>query len=164
MTREINSANNPAIKRLAQLEKPRARRTEGLFVIEGLREIRFAWEAGYEFHQVFRCKAIADRPAAREFLDALPADAPMYDVSRDVFAKIAYRENVDGLIVVARTRSHELSQLRLSDNPFVLALETVEKPGNLGAMLRTADAVGVDAVIVCDPQTDIYNPNVVRAS
>ena len=164
VTREIHSANNPAIKRLAQLEKPRARRTEGLFVIEGLREIRFAWEAGYEFHEVFRCKAIADRPAAREFLDALPADAPMYDVSRDVFAKIAYRENVDGLIVVARTRSHELSQLRLSDNPFVLALETVEKPGNLGAMLRTADAVGVDAVIVCDPQTDIYNPNVVRAS
>lgn len=161
---EIRSAQNPKIKALAQLEKPRMRREEGVFVIEGFREIRLAQEAGYDIQQVFWCRSVVSPHPVEAFIAALPESASVYDVSADLFAKIAYRENVDGLLVVARMRSLELAQLRLPPNPLLLVLESVEKPGNLGAILRTADAARVDAVLVCDPQTDIYNPNVVRAS
>jgi RNA methyltransferase, TrmH family len=85
-------------------------------------------------------------------------------VTKDVFDKIAVRENSGGIIAVAEMKPHRLDQIKLSKNPLVLVLESVEKPGNLGAILRTADAAGVDAVIICDPQTDFYNPNVVRSS
>lgn len=161
---EIRSAQNPKIKFLTQLEKPRTRRDEGLFVIEGFREIRLAQEAGYEFQQVFWCPSVASPHPVEAFIAALPEHVAIYDVSADLFAKIAYRENVDGLLVVARMQPLELTQLRLPSNPLLLVLEAVEKPGNLGAILRTADAARVDAVLICDPQTDIYNPNVVRSS
>lgn len=160
----IQSLQNPKIKFLAQLDKPRARRAEGLFLIEGFREITLAHEAGYGFEQVFWCPSIGSPYPIQEFVDALPSDVLCYEVSRDVFAKIAYRDNVDGLLVVARTLPLMLDHLALPPNPLLIVLETVEKPGNLGAILRTADAARVDAVIVCDSQTDIYNPNVVRSS
>ncbi len=161
---EIRSAQNPKIKFLTQLDKPRTRRDEGLFIIEGFREIRLAQEAGYEIQQVFWCPSVASPHPIDALIAALPDSVAVYVVSGDLFAKIAYRENVDGLLVVARMRSLELAQLHLPPKPLILALESVEKPGNLGAILRTADAAGVDAVLVCDPQTDIYNPNVVRSS
>lgn len=161
---EIRSAQNPKIKFLTQLEKPRTRREQGVFVIEGFREIRLAQDAGYEFQQVFWCRSIASPHPVEAFIAALPERVAVYEVSVDLFAKIAYRENVDGLLVVARTRPLELTQLRLPPNPLLLVLESIEKPGNLGAILRTADAAHVDAVLICDPQTDIYNPNVVRSS
>ncbi|MDP4207104.1 MAG: RNA methyltransferase, partial [Bacteroidota bacterium] len=85
-------------------------------------------------------------------------------VSRDVYEKIAYRENSGGIVALARPRQHQLEDIPLSNVPLLLVLESVEKPGNLGALLRTADAAGLDGVIVCDPQTDLYNPNVVRSS
>jgi RNA methyltransferase, TrmH family len=85
-------------------------------------------------------------------------------VQRSVFEKLAYRESTGGVIAVAEQREHSLSAIKLSTNPLLLILESVEKPGNLGAILRTADAAGVDALVICDPQTDFYNPNVIRSS
>ncbi len=161
---EIRSAQNPKIKFLMQLDKPRTRRDEHLFVIEGFREIRLAQEAGYDIQQVFWCPSIASPHPIDALIAALPDSVALYGVSGDLFAKIAYRENVDGLLVVARTQSFELAQLRLPPNPLLIVLESVEKPGNLGAILRTADAARADAVLICDPQTDIYSPNVVRSS
>jgi TrmH family RNA methyltransferase len=160
----INSAQNPKIKQIAQLAKLRVRRTEGLFVIEGMREIGLARDAGYVMQQVFWCPTIQSQYPVAQFLAELPEDVPIYEINDNLFAKIAYRDNVDGVLVLAQTRELPLDQLNLSANPLILVLESVEKPGNLGAILRTADAAGVDAVIVCDPQTDIYNPNVVRSS
>jgi TrmH family RNA methyltransferase len=98
-------------------------------------------------------------------IESLGADEKLLiPVSKDVFDKIAVRENSGGVLAVAEQKTHRLDEIKLKPNPLVLILESVEKPGNLGAILRTADAAGVDAVIICDPQTDFYNPNVIRSS
>lgn len=157
----ITSTQNPKVKSLLALEKPRERRKQQLFLIEGQKEISMALEAGYKIGNLFFCDEIID-------VDDIPA--PLKDekllipVSKEVFDKIAVREGTGGMIAVAEMRVHALEQLTLSKNPLVLILEGVEKPGNLGAILRTADAANVDAVIICDPQTDFYNPNVIRSS
>ena len=161
---EIRSVHNPKIRWLMQLAKPRVRRAEQVFVIEGFREIRLARAAGYAFQDVFWCPAVSSRNPVREWLDTLPAATPIHVVSAEIFAKIAYRDNVDGVLVVAQTRTLCLDALQLPAQPLVIVLEAVEKPGNLGAILRTADAAQVDAVLLGDPHTDVYNPNVVRSS
>ncbi len=120
-----------------------------------------ALEAGYKIGSLFFCDEIID-------VDDIPA--PLKDekflipISKEVFDKIAVREGTGGMIAVAEMHLHSLDHIALSKNPLVLILEGVEKPGNLGAILRTADAANVDAVIICDPQTDFYNPNVIRSS
>lgn len=157
----ITSTQNPKIKNLLTLEKPRERRKLGLFVVEGRKEISLALHGGYEMESVFYCEELITPDDLRNFaFDA----AFMVPVSREVFEKIAIRENSGGVLAVARQKIHRLDSIRLSANPLVLVLESVEKPGNLGAILRTADAAGVDAVIICDPKTDFYNPNVIRSS
>jgi TrmH family RNA methyltransferase len=157
----ITSAQNPKIKNLLALEKPRERRMQGLFVVEGRKEIGLALDAGYKIGNLFYCEELI----SKEDLGQLnPADKLLVPVSRDVFDKIAVRENSGGVLAVAEQKTHRLDSIRLSANPLVLVLESVEKPGNLGAILRTADAAGVDAVIICDPKTDFYNPNVIRSS
>jgi TrmH family RNA methyltransferase len=157
----ITSAQNPKIKNLLALEKPRERRKQCLFVIEGVKEIGMAQKAGYKIGNLFFC----DEMITPRELQALGAsDKLLIPVSKDVFDKIAVRENSGGVLAVAEQKTHRLDQLALSNNPLLLILESVEKPGNLGAILRTADAAGVDAVIICDPQTDFYNPNVIRSS
>jgi TrmH family RNA methyltransferase len=157
----ITSTQNPKVKSLLALEKPRERRKQGLFIIEGKKEIKMALEAGYKIGNLFFCEDII--PATE--LESLGADDKLIiPVSRDVFDKIAVRENSGGVLAVAEQKVHLLKQIRLSENPLLLILEGVEKPGNLGAILRTADAAGVDAVVICDPQTDFYNPNVIRSS
>lgn len=143
------------------LEKPRERRKQQLFIIEGEREIRLAAEAGYKIGNIFFCDEIID---ASQIPNVLKDNKLIVPVSKEVFEKIAVRENSGGMIAVAEQKPHLLSQIRLKKNPLILVLESVEKPGNLGAILRTADAAGVDAVIICDPQTDFYNPNVIRSS
>lgn len=158
---KITSTQNPKVKSLLALEKPRERRKQQLFVIEGSKEIGLALEAGYKIGNIFFCDDII-RP--EEVSELFPDDKLLIPVSKDVFDKIAVRENSGGMIAVAEQKLHSLDQLTLSKNPLVLVLESVEKPGNLGAILRTADASGVDAVIICDPQTDFYNPNVIRSS
>lgn len=157
----ITSHHNPKIKSLMALEKPRARRKQGLFVIEGKKEIRLALEAGYKIGNLFFCPEIIH---VSELNALLEEEKLLIPVSKDVFDKIAVRENSGGIIAVATVKTHRLEDLNLSSTPLILVLEAVEKPGNLGAILRSCDAAGIDAVIVCDPSTDIYNPNVIRSS
>lgn len=143
------------------LEKPRERRKQQLFLVEGAKEIKLALEAGYKIGNIFFCEEIIDKEES-EFLFA--QDKLLIPVSKEVFEKIAVRESSGGMLAVAEQKTHRLQEIKLNKNPLLLILESVEKPGNLGAILRTADAAGVDAVIICDPQTDFYNPNVIRSS
>ncbi len=159
----ISSAQNPKIKNIIRLSKAKERREQGLFLIEGARELSLALSAGYVIESVFFCSSLFSKTDYPEVLNTI-ADSKIFEVSEAVFQKVAYREGSDGLLVLARPKPHALSDLKLSGTPFVIVLESVEKPGNLGAILRTADAAQADAVIICDPATDLYNPNVVRSS
>ncbi len=152
----ISSLQNPKIKDLVTLEtKSRERRSRGVFVVEGRREIERAMACGFEPVEIF-CTDENNVPG-------IPS-CPVFGVNEKVYGKIAYREGTEGVIAVMKARYAEVAKLRLSTKSLVLVLESVEKPGNLGAVLRTADAAGVDAVFICDPLTDLYNPNLIRAS
>ena len=157
----ITSTQNPKIKNVIALEKPRERKKQCLFVIEGIKEIKLALDAGYKIGNLFFCEDIISR---HELTQLGADDKLLIPVSKDVFDKVAVRENSGGVLAVAEQKTHRLEHIVLSKNPLLLILESVEKPGNLGAILRTADAAGIDAVIICDPQTDFYNPNVIRSS
>jgi RNA methyltransferase, TrmH family len=157
----ITSTQNPKIKSLLSLEKPRERKKSGLFIVEGKKEIAMALSAGYKIGNLFYCPEILPE---NELISLGASEKLVIPVSKDVFDKIAVRENSGGVLAVAEQKAHRLAQVILSPNPLLLILESVEKPGNLGAILRTADAAGIDAVIICDPQTDFYNPNVIRSS
>ena len=165
MYKQISSLQNPAIKRLLQLqEKSRARKKEGRFVVEGAREIAMARKGGYRIEEVYFCP---DFVSAEE-LEALlpPSDqASLTEVPQEVYQKIAYRGSTEGIIGVGVARDLDLSQLQLdSSKPLILVAEAPEKPGNIGALLRTADAANVDAVLIANPKTDMYNPNIIRSS
>lgn len=157
----LTSAKNPKIRNIMALQKPRERREQGLFVIEGIKELEKAVKADYLFTSLFFCPELlgGTLPAINA-----PKTVEIYTISKELFEKITYRGNSGGMIAIARQKDHLISDLVIGKNPLYLILEAVEKPGNLGAILRTADAAGLDAVIVCDPQTDIYNPNVIRSS
>ncbi len=157
----LTSTQNPKVKSLLALEKPRERKKQCLFRIEGKKEIRMALEAGYKIGNIFFCENLI---SIEEVKALVPEKTLLVPVSKEIFDKIAVRENSGGVIAVAEQKVHRLDQIKLSKNPLLLILESVEKPGNLGAILRTADAAGVDAVIICDPTTDFYNPNVIRSS
>lgn len=159
----ITSLQNQAIKDIVKLSKSKERRERRLFVIEGARELSLALQSGYRIEAVYVCREMFEKTKYPGLLDSLSGEI-LFDISLPVFAKIAYRENSDGVVAVAQPRQHGLNDLKLSGNPFLILLESVEKPGNLGAILRTADAAAADAVVVCDPLTDLYNPNVVRSS
>lgn len=156
----ISSLQNQKIKDLLLLcEKSRKRREEGLFVVEGTREIKNCINSGYKIDSLFFCEELLLEK------EAIATGAPsIFSVSRNVYAKIALRSTTEGAVAIFKERKLLLDDIALSATPLVIVLESVEKPGNLGAILRTADAVGADAVIVCDPLTDIYNPNLIRAS
>jgi len=158
---KITSTQNPKIKSLIALEKPRERRRQQLFLIEGKKEIELALEAGYKIGNIFFCDEVL---SATDIPQELRTDKLLIPVSKEVFDKLAVRESTGGMIAVAEQKTHQLTNIRLKKTPLVLVLEGVEKPGNLGAILRTADAAGADAVIICDPHTDFYNPNVIRSS
>ena len=154
----LTSTKNPRIKNLLALQQKSAeRRRAGLFVVEGRRELEHCLEAGYEVAELFVCPELL--PADVRF-----PDSAVQVISPAVYERIAYRGTTEGVVAVVRTRRLTLSDLQLSANPLIVVLESVEKPGNLGAILRSADAANVDAVIVCDPLTDLYNPNLIRAS
>jgi rRNA methylases len=158
----ITSLQNLAIKNIVKLSKSKERREQQLFVIEGARELSLALQSGYRIEAVYVCREMFEKTKYPDLLDSF-SGSNIFDISLPVFEKIAYRENSDGVVALAKPKPHSLEEIKLSDNPFVIILESVEKPGNLGAVLRTADAAAVDAVIVCDPQTDLYNPNVIRS-
>lgn len=157
----ITSSQNPKIKNILALEKARERKKQNTFVIEGVKELKLALLGGYSLKTVFFCPSIIDLP---ELQTIVKNDQLIIPVHENVFSKLAYRESTGGIIALAEQKQNRLEDLRLGDNPLLLVMEAVEKPGNLGAVLRTADAAGVDAVIVCDPLTDFYNPNVIRSS
>ncbi len=158
----ITSLQNPAVKNIVKLSKSRERREQDTFVIEGARELSLALQSGYEVKSVYICNELFLKTKYPEVLNKI-SENNIFEISPLVFEKIAYRENSDGIVALAKPKSHGLSDIKLSPNPFIIVLESVEKPGNLGAVLRTADAAAVDAVIVCDPLTDLYNPNVIRS-
>ena len=154
----ITSAQNPKIKDLLALqEKSRLRREKGLFVVEGRRELEHCLAAGYAVDTVFYCPAIYGDLRMEQGVRII-------EVTPELYNKIAYRGGTEGIIAEVRVRTLGLEDLQLRAEPLIVVLESVEKPGNLGAVLRSADAAGADAVLVCDPLTDLYNPNLIRAS
>lgn len=178
---EISSIKNEKIKEVALLlERSRLRREKGLFVVEGFREVSNCIQNGFDIESIFFNPDII-APAA---IAALCADRHIFSVTPEVYARIAYREGTEGVVAVVREKRLRLDDIILyredtpsvkginpgeaqtvsGHNPLILVAESVEKPGNLGALLRTADACGVDAVLICDPLTDLYNPNLIRSS
>lgn len=162
---KITSLQNPRVKQLVKLRDRRDRDDAGLFLVEGYREVRRALEKNIRLTELYFCPEWflgENEPALID--QAKQAGAQLFELSKEAFAKCAYRDRPDGLLAVAPQWKHALSDLKLGLHPFLLVVESIEKPGNLGTILRSADAAGCDAVIVCDPVTDIFNPNVVRAS
>ncbi len=166
----ITSVQNARVKHVTALQqKSSLRREEGLFVVEGQREIGHCIACGYEVVELFTVdytdgfNGLASKSTINNKLSTIN-----YNVSPQVYEKMAYRGSTEGMIAVVKCKDHALStistQLSAHKNPLIVVLESVEKPGNLGAILRTAEAANVDAVIVCDPLTDLYNPNLIRAS
>lgn len=159
--KQITSIQNPLVKSLVQLqEKAKIRKQTGTFLIEGKRELELAIQGGYKFESILFCPDFM----AHDDLPALNHDTELVEISKEVYQKLAYRDTTEGILGVAISRSLLLTDLHLPKNPLILVAESPEKPGNIGAMLRTADAAGIDAVIIADPKTDLYNPNVVRSS
>ncbi|MBQ3594478.1 MAG: RNA methyltransferase [Bacteroidales bacterium] len=153
----ITSKSNPKIKNVVKLQKSSERREQNRIIIEGRREIERAVACGFVVDTLFICNELLRESVC---INANVTE----EVSLEVFEKIAYREGSDGLLAVAIPKYSELKDFRPKKNPLIIVLETVEKPGNLGAVMRTADAAGVDAVIIADPRTDLFNPNAIRAS
>lgn len=160
----ITSRNNPQIKNVVKLRKSSERREQNLIIIEGEREIIRAVKSGFVLETVFVCPDIANNKFLETLSSSHSGKFELEEVTTEVFEKMAYREGSDGLLALTIPKSTKLSDIQLKENPLVIVLEAVEKPGNLGAALRTADAAAVDAVIICDPKTDIFNPNTIRSS
>ena len=174
---DITSPQNPKIKHIALLQQKSAeRRKSGLFIVEGQRELGHCLAAGYDIDSIYvlesQYESLFSDNATRATVDAdgnvslgdIYNKVKVNTVTPQVYEKIAYRGSTEGILAVVKTKQHNLAGLKLPDNPLVIVLEGVEKPGNLGAILRTADAAGVDAVLVCDPLTDLYNPNLIRSA
>ena len=158
---KIYSFQNPKIKNLNKLHKNQERKKQKLFLVEGYKEINMAIEAGYELDSLFYCPNLGLKP---EIINIAEKNKSIYEITREIFARIAYREKSDGLMGVFHQKKLELKNLNPTKNELILVLESIEKPGNLGAILRTSDAASVYAILVCDPKTDIFNPNIVRSS
>jgi RNA methyltransferase, TrmH family len=162
---DLASPSNPRIRAAAQLRDRRERSSTGLTLVDGAREARRALESGVEVVEAFLCEPLLAGADARAALDQLrDRGIPVTTTSEPAFAKIAFGERAEGLVLVVRSPSFDLDSLTLGDPPFVAVIEGVEKPGNLGAILRTADGAGIDALIAASPRTDLANPNVIRAS
>ncbi|MBQ2102615.1 MAG: RNA methyltransferase [Bacteroidales bacterium] len=186
-TEQVTSAQNPKIRNLLLLqEKSRARREQGLFVVEGRRELQHCLEAGFTVRTVFVCPEVAGEDSFASLgmtkdvssgttstchseeaggrRKNLAVEPLVIEIPEALYRKVAYREGTEGVIAEVEVKERRLEDLELPENPLVVVLEAVEKPGNLGAVLRSADAARADAVIVCDPLTDLWNPNLIRAS
>ena len=164
MTEKITSLQNPRIRNILKLQKASERKEQKLCTVEGFRELRMAIEADFEVAELYYCPEIVSSEF-KVWLKKHESKLPVVvEIGKNVFERVAYREGTEGIYALVRTKDRMLNDLVLRKNPLLLALEAVEKPGNLGAVLRTADAAALDAVIICDPHTDIFNPNVIRSS
>ena len=141
-------------------EKAKARKQTGTFLIEGKREIELALKGNYELETILYVPELV----GESFNGNLYKSLNQIEITKEVYQKLAYRDTTEGILGIAKTKSLQLSDLQLSKNPLILVVEAIEKPGNLGAMLRTADAANIDAVIIANPKTDLYNPNIIRSS
>lgn len=160
----INSPNNETIKNTARLKKTRERKERGIFIVDGQREIDLAVKAGLEVETLFFCSELIKKTEGKANGFFGIEEEKLIETSETAFNKICYKESPDGFLALVKTPSKDLNDIKLSEKPLVIVLENVEKPGNLGAIIRTAYAGGADAIIINDNQTDIYNPNVIRAS
>jgi TrmH family RNA methyltransferase len=158
--KEITSSQNPFIKSLMLLqEKAKARKQSGSFLIEGMREIELAAKGKYEIETILFLPELVSEPQIRKF-----KGSEAIQISKEVYQKLAYRDTTEGILAVAKIKSLNVQDLELPENPLIVIMEAIEKPGNIGAVLRTCDAANVDAVIIANPKTDLYNPNIVRSS
>ncbi len=159
----ITSTQNTYIKNLLKLqEKARERKKQGLFLIEGKREISLAIKGNYSFDTVLYN---ADFISENEILHLFNENINRIEVSKEVYQKLAYRDATEGIIAVAKIKDFSLKNIQFkNDTPLILVAEAPEKPGNIGALLRTADAANIDAVIIANPKTDLYNANIIRSS
>jgi TrmH family RNA methyltransferase len=161
----IRSVQNPRVKNLVRLRDGGHRRRQKRFLVEGRREIRRALECKWALESLFFCEELFKDEEAFEILhQAEETGLEIVQMGTEPFAKCAYRQGPDGLLAVGIQRDSPLEDLRLPENPLLIILEAIEKPGNLGAIFRTANAAGADAIILTDPVTDPYNPNTIRAS
>ena len=171
----ITSGQNPKVKEVLALQQKSAeRRQRGLFVVEGKREVMHCVEMGMKVERLFVCAEMLGEEDCGSVAACLGKVGEMketgkegievVEVTRGVYEKMAYRGGTEGVIAVVKERRMALEDLSLGESPLVVVVERVEKPGNLGAILRSADAAGVDAVVVCDALTDLWNPNLIRSS
>lgn len=163
MNKHITSLQNPLVKEWISIkEKSRSRKRTGLFLIEGKREIEMARKGGYSFTTII-CNS--ELISANEINSFKTTNAEIIEVSEEVYNRLAYRETTQGVLAVAKVKELTLDRLMIENpNPLILVTEAPEKPGNIGALLRTADAAKLDAVIIANPKTDMYNPNIIRSS
>ncbi|MCC6252121.1 MAG: RNA methyltransferase [Bacteroidia bacterium] len=159
---QITSLSNPKIKALVKLEKASKRAETGMFIVEGKKEIMLCANAGFNISELYYCPDIVDDLSLLQH--STLSQVQLFEITPSIFKKVAYRESRDGYLAVVQTRYLNLKEIKLSNSPLIIVLEAVEKPGNLGAVLRSADAAGADAVIVCQKKTDIYNANTIRSS
>lgn len=166
MHKQISSLQNPLVKQLLQLqEKSRERKKSGLFIIEGQREIELALKGGYFLKTVLFCSDIIAEESLYSLKEQANSEADFIEITSEIYQKIAYRTTTEGFLAIAESKELSLKELKLnSKKPLILIAEAPEKPGNIGAILRTADAAHVDAVIIANPKTDLYNPNSIRSS
>ncbi len=151
------------IKSLVLLqEKAKARKQSGTFLIEGKREIELSLKGNYEIETILFVSDLVSESQIIDLLNNRKID--LIEISKEVYQKLAYRDTTEGILAIAKLKSLKLSDLKLSQNPLIIIAESPEKPGNIGALLRTADAANLDAVIIANPKSDLYNPNVVRSS
>lgn len=176
MHKNITSFQNPLIKQIVLLQdKSRERRKLGLFIIEGMREISLAIKGGYLMKTLLFCSEIISEEEVFTLKESANSETEFIEISSEIYEKLAYRGSTEGVLAIAHTKDLNLSKLVISaplndrsqsgaEGPLILIAEAPEKPGNIGALLRTADAAKVDAVIIANPKTDMYNPNIIRSS
>jgi TrmH family RNA methyltransferase len=154
----IESVHNPRVKRVLNLQqKSKLRRQEGVFVVEGRREVERALVSGFDAEEIW---SVLDNLEGLLLSDSVIK----ISCSQSVFDKITYRESSADILAVFKIKSQQLEDIALPQNPLIVVLEAIEKPGNIGAVLRTCNALGADAVFLCDSLVDLYNPNVIRNS
>ena len=166
MHKQIISPQNSYIKELVQLkEKSRLRKRTQTFLIEGLREISLAIKGKYQIQKILIVASIVNDEDIKSIINKVGLETEVIEISKEVYTKLALRDSTEGIIAVAKFKELSIKNIKLNNNtPLILVAEAPEKPGNIGAILRTADAAGVDAVFIANPKTDMYNPNIIRSS
>ena len=162
--KQLTSLKNPDIKKVVRLRERKFRDRTRLTIVEGLREILAAVEAKVDIKELYVCRELFDNRGEGALVKRISSNTPVMEITKEAFAKIAYGDRQEGLLAVCQPKHLTLNELLVDENSLWVIVENVEKPGNLGAILRTCDAGGVSGVVVCDHATDLYNPNIIRAS